>query len=62
MERDHERRRTMQITLPTLIDLFVTTKKTEDRSARTQECYHDQLMRYSAFLGGGTLAWTIHQT
>ena len=44
----------METTLPTLIDLFVTTKQTEGRSERTLGWYRDMLTHFANFLGNGT--------
>jgi site-specific recombinase XerD len=45
------RRERMEIALPTLVELFVTTKQTEGRSQRTQEWYRTQLGRFVEFVG-----------
>ena len=44
----------MEITLPTLIDLFITTKQTEGRSPRTLEWYRDKLGQFARFKGNGS--------
>lgn len=44
------RRERMEITLPTLIDLFIAAKSTEGRSRRTQEWYREQLGRFTEFV------------
>ena len=58
------RREKMEITVPTLIDLFLTTKQTEGRSPRTITWYRDLLTRFAEFVGNGNEArltdLTIH--
>ena len=48
------RREKMEITLPTLIDLFLTTKKTEGRSPKTIGWYRDLLTRFATYVGNGS--------
>jgi integrase/recombinase XerC/integrase/recombinase XerD len=48
------RREKMEITLPTLIELFVTTKQTEGRSPKTVTWYRDRLSRFAKFMGNGS--------
>jgi site-specific recombinase XerD len=43
----------MEITLPTLIDLFSATKQTEGRSPRTISWYREFLTRFATFAGKG---------
>ena len=45
------RREKMEITVPTLIDLFLTTKQTEGRSPRTIVWYRDLLTRFAKYVG-----------
>ena len=48
------RREKMEITLPILIDLFLTTRKTEGRSPRTIDWYRDMLTRFAKYVGNGS--------
>ena len=41
----------MEITLPTLIDLFLTTKQTEGRSPKTISWYREMLTRFARYVG-----------
>lgn len=43
----------MQTTILTLVDLFVTTKQTEGRSAKTTTWYRDKLLAFARFLDNG---------
>lgn len=51
--RDILRREKMDITLPTLIDLFITTKKAEGKSSKTLRWYQANLERFADHLGTG---------
>ena len=46
----------MELTLPTLIDLFITTKQTEGKSPRTLNWYRDKLIHFARYLGNGSEA------
>ncbi len=46
----------MDITLPTLIDLFVATKQTEGKSVHTTDWYRRMLRRFAAYARNGSEA------
>jgi len=45
----------MEMTLPVLIDLFVATKQSENKSINTITWYRHMLEKFSDFVGGGTI-------
>ena len=47
------RRERMDITLPTIVELFLATKQTEGRSPKTVSVYGDVLRRFCALVGEG---------
>lgn len=49
------KRESMEMTLPVLIDLFIATKQSENKSANTLKWYRHMLSKFSDFLGGGTI-------
>lgn len=47
------RRRAMELTLPTLVELFLATKKTEGKTDKTLGWYRQKLDKFAAFLDDG---------